>query len=79
MKMVLSYPGCHKVRSTPAEIFQSLDKGRMLWYNILGDNEGRISHILRLGPISAGFFLLTVNLVALKRENPNLILTAKRT
>ena len=32
----------------------------MWWYNILGDNEGSTSHILRLDPINSGFVLLTV-------------------
>ena len=41
----------------------------MWWYNILGDNKGRISHILRIDPINAGSILCTDNLVALKREN----------
>ena len=50
----------------------------MWWYNILGDNEGRISHILRLDTISAGSILLTANLVAQKRENSKPILIAKR-
>ena len=51
----------------------------MWWYNILGDNEESISHILQLGPITVGYFLLTDYLVALKRGNsePNLIV--KRT
>ena len=59
-------------------IFQSIDKGRMWCYNILGDNKGSISHILRLDIIAAGYILLTVKLVALKRENYEPILTMKR-
>ena len=51
----------------------------MWWYNILGDNEGRISHLLRLDPITAGYILLTDNLVALKRENSEPISIVKRT
>ena len=51
----------------------------MWWYNIIGDNEGSISHPLRLDSISAGSILLTDNLVALKRENSEPILTVKRT
>ena len=51
----------------------------MCWYNILGDNKGSISHILWLDPITAGSILLTVKLVALKRENYEPILTVKRT
>ena len=51
----------------------------MWWYNILGDKEGSISHILRIYPITAGSILLTVKLVALKRENSEPILTVKRT
>ena len=49
----------------------------MWWYNILGDNEGSISHILRLDPITAGSILLTANLVALKRGNSEPILIVK--
>ena len=51
----------------------------MWWYNTLGDNEGSISHILRLDTISAGYILLTANLAALKRENCEPILIVKRT
>ena len=51
----------------------------MWWYNILGDNEGSISHLLRLDPITAGSILLTDNLVALKRETTEPILTVKIT
>ena len=51
----------------------------MWWYNILGDNEGSISHILRLDPITAGSILLTDNLVAPKRGNSEPILTLKIT
>ena len=51
----------------------------MWWYNIHRDNEGSISHILRLGSTAAGSILLTYNLVALKRENSEPILTVKRT
>ena len=40
----------------------------MWWYNILGDNEGSISHLLRLDPITEEFILLTANFVSLKRE-----------
>ena len=61
------YPGCHEVRGELSEFFQSLDKGRMWWKIILGDNEGSISHILWLDPITAGSILLTAKLVALKR------------
>ena len=50
-----------------------------MWcYNILGDNEGSISHLLRLDPITPGSILLTDNLVALKRGNYEPILTTKR-
>ena len=48
-------------------------------YNILGDNEGSISHILWLDIITAGYILLTVKLVALKSGNCEPILTVKRT
>ena len=51
----------------------------MWWYIILGDNEGSISHILRLDPITAGSILLTTKLVALKRGNFDPVLTVKRT
>ena len=51
----------------------------MWWYNIIGNKEGSISHLLRLGPITEGSILLTVNLVALKRENSEPILIVKRT
>ena len=51
----------------------------MWWYNILGDNKGIIPHILRLDPINAGSILLTVKLVALKRENSEPTLTVKIT
>ena len=70
MKMILSYPGCHEVQSVIVEFFQSLDKGRMWWYNILGENEGRISYILWFDPIDAGSFLLTSDIVFMKRGNP---------
>ena len=51
----------------------------MRWYNILGDNKGSISHLLRLDPIAAGSVLLTANLVALKRGKSESILIVKRT
>ena len=51
----------------------------MWWYNILGDNKGSISHILRLDPITLGYILLTANLVSLKMENSDPILIVKRT
>ena len=51
----------------------------MWWYNILGDNKGSISHILWSYPISVGYILITTNLVALKRENRDPILTVKST
>ena len=50
----------------------------MWWYNILGDNEGIISHILQLDTITAGYNLIAVKLVALKRENSDPILIFKR-
>ena len=77
--MFSPYPGCHEVRSAISDFFLSINKGRMWWYNILGDNKGIISHLLRLGPITTGSILLTANLVALKRENSEPILIAKRT
>ena len=51
----------------------------MSWYNILGDKEGRISHILRLDTVNAGSILITVKLVALKTESSEPILTVKIT
>ena len=50
----------------------------MWWYNILGDDKGSISYLLRLGTINAGYILLTDKLVALKWENDEPILTVKR-
>ena len=41
----------------------------MWWYNILGDDEGSISHLLRIGTITVGYILLTASPVSLKREN----------
>ena len=79
MKVLSSYPGCHEVRSALSDLYQSLDRARMWRYNILGDNKGRIPHILRLDPITAGCVLLTAKLVALKRGNIEPILTVKRT
>ena len=52
---------------------------RMWWYNIHGDNEGSISYLLRLDPITARSILLTVKLVVLKREIYDPILIVKRT
>ena len=52
---------------------------RMWWYNILGDNEGSISHLLRIDYITAGSILLTAKLVSLKRRNSDPIFTVKRT
>ena len=77
--MFSTYPGCHEVISAVSEFFRSLDKFRMWWYNILGDNEGNISHLLRLDPITAGSILLTIKIVAPKRGNSEPILTVKRT
>ena len=50
-----------------------------MWcYNILGDNEGIISHIFWLATINLGSILLADNLVALKRTNLDPVLTVKR-
>ena len=49
----------------------------MWWYNILEDNLGIISHILRLYPITVGSILLTANLVFLKRENNTPVFSVK--
>ena len=51
----------------------------MLWYNILEDNKGIISHILRFDPIAEGYIVLSAKLVALKRGNYELISIVKRT
>ena len=51
----------------------------MWWYNILADNKVSISHLLQLDSIIVGSILLTVKLVALKRENSEPILTVKIT
>ena len=50
----------------------------MWWYNILGNKEVSISHLLRLGPITVGSILRTVKLVARKRGNCEPNLKAKR-
>ena len=44
-----------------AEFFWSLNKGRVWCYNILGDNNEIISHILQLDPINSGSVLLNYN------------------
>ena len=51
----------------------------MWWYNILGDNKGSISNILRVLPITTGSIFLTAKPVAPKRENSEPILIVKRT
>ena len=51
----------------------------MWWYNILGDNKVRISHILRIDTITTGSVLIIANLVAPKRENSEPILIVKKT
>ena len=51
----------------------------MWWYNILGYNEGIISHILQIGPITGGSILLNVKRVALKSLNYEPILTVNKT
>ena len=78
MKYFSPYPECHKVQSALAEFFRSINKDRMWCYNILGYNNESISHILRLDNITVGSVLLTSNLVAPKRENPEPILTVNR-
>ena len=51
-----------------------------LWcYNILGDNKGSISHLLKLDYITSGSDLLTYNLVVLKGEIYETIIIVKRT
>ena len=49
----------------------------MWWYNIIGDNRGRISHLLQLDLINPGSILITAKPVALKRENTEPTLTVK--
>ena len=49
----------------------------MWWYNIRGDNEVGISHILWFYPINLGSILITANLVELKRENCEPVLIVK--
>ena len=51
----------------------------MWWYNIIGYNEGSISHLSWIDHITARSILLTVKFVALKRKNYDPILTVKRT
>ena len=77
--MLSPYSGCHEVRSALSYFLQSIDKGMMWWYNILGDNEGSISHLLRIYPITEGSISLSAALVALKRGNPEPILIVKIT
>ena len=50
----------------------------MWWYNILGDSEGIISHLLRLDPVTEGSTLLTAKIIFNKMETFKLILTVKR-
>ena len=59
------------------QIFQSLNNGRMWFNNTLGYNKGSISYILRLDTVTVGPVLLATNLVALKMENNELVLTIK--
>ena len=51
----------------------------MRWYNILRDNEGSISNILRLDSITVGYILIAVKLVTRKRVNYEPILAVIRT
>ena len=51
----------------------------MWWCNMLGYNEGIISHILPLNTITEGYILITTNPVALKWGNSEHILIVKRT
>ena len=51
----------------------------MWWYNLLGDNEGSISYLLRIDPINLGSILFTANIIATKRGNSEPILTVKIT
>ena len=77
MKIFSSYPGCHEVQISLAEFFQSLDKGRIWWYNILGGNKGSVSYLLWFDTITEGLFLLNSKIFFLKRKNPEPILTVK--
>ena len=67
MNMFSPYTGCHEFRSVLSDCW-SLNKGSLWWYSILGDNEGIISHLLRIYPITSGSILLTIKIVALKQE-----------
>ena len=51
----------------------------MWWYNILGDNKVRISHLLWIDAMTTGSILITTNLVALKRKNYDPVLIVKIT
>ena len=77
MKIFPTYPGFHKVQSALAEYFWSLKKGRMWCYNILGDIEGSISHIVWIYNITAGSVLLTAELIVLIGGNTEAILTVE--
>ena len=77
--MLSPYPRCHEFQIAISAFFKSLDKGKIWWYNILRDNEGNISHILWLDPITAGSIFITFKIVALKRGNCEPILAVKRT
>ena len=59
------------------KFFRSLNNGKLWWYNIIEDNKVSISHILRRDTITAGYILLTIDLVAPKWENSDRILTVK--
>ena len=77
MKNISSHSGWLEVRSALADFFWSFGKGRIWFYNIRWDNKERISHLLQLYPITAVSILLTSNLFASKKENPEPILAVK--
>ena len=79
MKIFSPYPGCHKFRRELSEFSEVSTRAGCGGTNILGYYKGRISHLLRIDLITEGSILLTANLVALKRKNPETILTVKRT
>ena len=58
-------------------IFLKSRQGQDVVVQYTWDNEGRISDILRLYPINAGYILFTADLVTLKRGNSEPILMVR--
>ena len=75
MKIFYHIMGAMKFEANLQIFHQSLDKGRMWWYNVLGDNKGRISHILGFYLINKGSVLIALILFSLERVNYDPILT----